>query len=189
MQSKQIGSVCFGRLSSQYFSCQQEKSTFLLIKFKHNFCSVSISHLHFLIRSFRLLKQFLRSPGHLFQDKKILGISNTQLNSDYFLVPVNVRVINSPMWIYFGVLVLFLTGKIMFTSLIDYFSKQQLSAFNNDCWNFHKPKQQYQLISWISQIFNMSEWYLSIDIIKWSSLSILKSWRVWKPPAIMWYRL
>ena len=78
-RASKIGSVCFGRLSSQYFSCQQEKSTFLLIKFKHNFCSVSISHLHFLIQSFPLLKQFLRSPGRLFQDKKF-QVSQT-LNS------------------------------------------------------------------------------------------------------------
>ena len=40
----------------------------------------------------------------------------------------------------------------MLTSLIDYFSKQQLSVFNNDCWNFRNNKQ-YQLIGLISQIF------------------------------------
>ena len=41
------------------------------------------------------------------------------------------------------------------TSLIDYFSKQQLFVFNNDCWSFHKPKQQYQLIDLISQMFTL----------------------------------
>ena len=38
------------------------------------------------------------------------------------------------------VFVFYLTCKIMLTSLIDYFWKQQLSVFNNYCWNFHKPK-------------------------------------------------
>ena len=33
----------------------------------------------------------------------------------------------NPLYIYFGVLILSLTGKIILTSLIDYFSKQQLS--------------------------------------------------------------
>ena len=31
--ASEIGSACFGRLSSSYFSCRQEKSTFLLITF------------------------------------------------------------------------------------------------------------------------------------------------------------
>ena len=38
------------------------------------------------------------------------------------------------------VFVLYLTCKIMLTSLLDCFWKQQLSVFNNYCWNFHKPK-------------------------------------------------
>ena len=35
----------------------------------------------------------------------------------------------------------------MLTSLIDYFPKQHLSVFNNNYWDFHKPKKQYQQIS------------------------------------------
>ena len=47
--------------------------------------------------------------------------------------------------IYFSILVFFLTGKIMLTSLIDYFLKQKSSIFNNDCGNFPKLKQQWEL--------------------------------------------
>ena len=91
---------------------------------------------------------------------KTLGFSNSTINSNYFLGPVTIRVIKSQdLWrvikIYFGILILSPIGKIMVTSLIDYFSKQQLSVFNNDCWNFHKLKQQYQLIGLISQIFTL----------------------------------
>ena len=96
-----------------------------------------------LIRTFPLFKLILLSLGRLFQRKK-----NSQYIelSNYFLSPVTGQVIESPLEIYFGVLVFSPTGKIMFTSLNDYFSKQKLSVFNNDCWNFHKPKQQCQLI-------------------------------------------
>ena len=45
----------------------------------------------------------------------------------------------------------------MFTSLIDYFSKKIFFVLNNDSWNFHRRKQQYQLISLISQIFTLQE--------------------------------
>ena len=51
-------------------------------------------------------------------------ILNLFINSKYFLYPMTVWVIESALQIYFGVLVLSLTGKIMLTSLIDYFSKQ-----------------------------------------------------------------
>ena len=94
---------------------------------------------------------------------------------------------------------LFLTGKIMFTSLIDYFSKQTLSALNNDFWNFHRPKQQYQLISLISQIFTLKEWFLSTDFVKWFRavypfmiipvVSMLKRWWGWKLSTIIWWRV
>ena len=57
--ASKIGSACSGRLSSQYSSCKQEKSSFLLITFKHKricflvfqapiFCSVGISYSNFL---------------------------------------------------------------------------------------------------------------------------------------------
>ena len=78
---------------------------------------------------------------------------------------MTIRVIESPLQIYFGILdlslslssSLFLTGKIMFTSLIDYFSKKIFFVLNNDSWNFHRRKQQYQLISLISQIFTLQD--------------------------------
>ena len=38
-----------------------------------------------LIQTSQLLKQILQSPGHLFEKK--LCFSNSQLNSNYFLVP------------------------------------------------------------------------------------------------------
>ena len=61
---------------------------------------------------------------------------------------------------------LFLTGKIMFMSLIDYFSEKNFFVLNNDSWNFHRRKQQYEPISLISQIFTWQEWYLSTDFVK-----------------------
>ena len=60
---------------------------------------------------------------------------------NYFLTTMAVRVIESPLHIHFDELVLSLTGETMLTLLIDYSSKQQVSVFNNDCWNFCKPKQ------------------------------------------------
>ena len=45
----------------------------------------------------------------------------------------------------------------MLISLIDYFWKQKLSVFNNDCCNFQKSKQQYELIGLISQIFTLKK--------------------------------
>ena len=56
--------------------------------------------------------------------RKKCRILNLFINSKYFLYPMTVWVIESALQIYFGVLVLSLTGKIMLTSLIDYFSKQ-----------------------------------------------------------------
>ena len=94
---------------------------------------------------------------------------------------------------------LFLTGKIMFTSLIDYFSKKIFFVLNNDSWNFHRQKQQYQLISLISQIFTLQEWYLSTDFVKWFRevypfmiipvVPMLKSWWGWKLSTIIWWRV
>ena len=64
-KASKLESACFGRLNNQNSSCQQEKSTFQLLTFKHKrscfFCLVGISHLHFLRNStnsqvtFRLL--------------------------------------------------------------------------------------------------------------------------------------
>lgn len=76
-----------------------------------------------LILTFWLLRQILQYFGYLFYGKKALGISNFQLNSDYFLSPMTVRVIGSPLEIHLKVLVFSLTGKTVLTSLIDYFSK------------------------------------------------------------------
>ena len=74
-----------------------------------------------LIRTFRLLKQILRSLRRLFQENKTLDISNSSLNLNCFLCPVIVRVIESSLLIYFGVFFLSSTRKIMLISLIDYF--------------------------------------------------------------------
>ena len=43
----------------------------------------------------------------------------------------------------------------MLISLTDFFWKRKLSVFNNDCWNFYKSKQQYELMGLISQIFTL----------------------------------
>ena len=51
---------------------------------------------HSLIRTFPLLKEILRFLGRLFHEKT-LGISNSSHNSNYFLCPVIVRVIESPL--------------------------------------------------------------------------------------------
>ena len=49
-----------------------------------------------LIRTFRLLKQILRSLGRLFQEKT-LSISNSSINANYFLRFMTVRFIESPL--------------------------------------------------------------------------------------------
>ena len=49
-----------------------------------------------LIRTFRLLKQILRSLGRLFQEKT-LSISNSFINANYFLGLMTVRFIDSPL--------------------------------------------------------------------------------------------
>ena len=104
-----------------------------------------------LIRIFRLLRQILRSLG------EALGILDFRFNLNYFLGTVTVRIVESPLQIYFGELILSLTGKIMLISLIDYFTKQ-LSIFN-DCWNSNNLKQQYQLISLVQNVFCKNDIY------------------------------
>ena len=51
---------------------------------------------HSLIRTFPLLKEILWFIGRLFYEKAF-GISKSSLNSNYFLCPVIVRVIESPL--------------------------------------------------------------------------------------------
>ena len=95
-----------------------------------------------LIQTFRLLKQFCGHQVVYFKEKN-LGISNLHINLSYREPTID--------------LFCSLTGKTMFTSLTDYFSKQQLSVFNNDCQNFHKPKQQHHLISLIKYLLSKND--------------------------------
>ena len=121
-----------------------------------SYLHLHISHLHIyisgleasdtqveysVIQTFRFLIQILQFLGRLFPEKKTLAISTSSFKWNYFLNTMTVRVIESPLYNYFDVLVLSLTGKTMLTLLIDYSSKQQVSVYNNDCWSFYKPKQ------------------------------------------------
>ena len=146
-----------------------EKSTFLLITFKHKwscflvfqapiFCSVGISYLHFLhinanatnilvsiscdleamdqevehslIRIFPLLKQILWFLGRLFHERNSQYLELLP-QLELFSLYVIVRVIESPLKIYFSVFVLSWTAKTMLISLIDYL---KITALHFQYW-------------------------------------------------------
>ena len=124
---------------------------------------------HSLIQTFLLLKQILWFLGCLFHEK----------NSVFWTLPL-IRTISSVPW--------FISAYASSLEQIKLCShywliiwKQELYIFNNDSWNFHKPKQQYKLIGLISQIFTWWNWYLSNDIVnqmRIPEVSMLKNWLI-----------
>ena len=102
---------------------------------------------HSLIQTFLLLKQILRFLGCLFHEK----------NSVFWTLPL-IWTISSVLW--------FISAYASSLEQIKLCShywliiwKQQFYIFNNDSWNFHKPKQ-YKLIGLII-------WLVQLIFIKW----------------------